>query len=244
MVVLLAIVTVASRAATRDRVGPTVATELVASTEIHSAAEAGDERAVLRLLTAGVDANAQDADHYTPLHLAAGMGHEGVVDAMCKHPGIAVGAVDENGETPLHLAAQLGHRAVAQLLLDAGADINTPSSSGYTPLHMAAEKGHTELIQFLIDRGADVHASTRRQATPLHWAAYNGHAKAFLLLLNHGASLHARDLDGDTPMTLLQGSGDEMMLRELSHWVTQEKLRREVGNPSGRTHEGSFSPYD
>eukprot|EP00966_Prymnesium_polylepis_P315347 7286398-Prymnesium_polylepis.1 len=143
------------------------------------------------------------------------MGHTSMTELLCDR-GAEIDMPDENGETPLHLAAQLGYVAVISLLLARGAAVDLASHSGYAPLHMAAEQGQTEAIRLLIDEGgANPRAVTERRATPLHWAAYHSHAKAFLVLLGRGADLHARDADGETPMSLVQGQGDPIMMREL-----------------------------
>ena len=43
-----------------------------------------------------------------------------------------------------------------QLLIDAGADVNSADSDGITPLIVAAQSGHQQSVQLLIDEGADV----------------------------------------------------------------------------------------
>ena len=112
-----------------------------ASSPLHSAAESGDVAALLSALEMGYDdLSSVDADHYTALHLAAGMGHLDIVKLLLERGAPAV-AVDDNGEQPLHLASHLGRTEIAQLLLDSGADPSAASNSGYTPLHMAAEQG-------------------------------------------------------------------------------------------------------
>ena len=72
-------------------VGPTGST--VAS-PLHVAVEAGDVQSVIDLLAAGENADALDADHYSPLHLAAGLGHSTIARVLCQH-GASVASVDE-----------------------------------------------------------------------------------------------------------------------------------------------------
>ena len=82
-----------------------------------------------------------------------------------------------------------------QILIEAGANINTASHVGWTPLHTAAEKGYTELVkvgiaplvgwslfrtigkQILVDAGADVDVFDQRSRTPFHTAAIAGHVQ-------------------------------------------------------------------
>jgi ankyrin repeat protein len=64
---------------------------------------------------------------------------------------------DEQGFTPLHFAAQEGAAAVAQLLLDQGAEVDAVNSFGNTPLFTAVfnYRGDGSVIELLRERGAD-----------------------------------------------------------------------------------------
>jgi ankyrin repeat protein len=56
------------------------------------------------------------------------------------------------GESPLCVAARHGRRAAADLLLTAGAEVNT---SGHKPLHIALAKGHFDIAARMLDHGAN-----------------------------------------------------------------------------------------
>ncbi len=45
---------------------------------------------------------------------------------------------------------------VAQLLLEAGANVNQANTHKHTPLHLSAQNGHLGLSKLLVDAGADV----------------------------------------------------------------------------------------
>ena len=62
--------------------------------------------------------------------------------------------------TPLHQAARMGYIDLAEVLLDAGTDINaqTQNSNHSTPIHWACRYGKPEMVKFLIRRGANVQA--------------------------------------------------------------------------------------
>ena len=57
------------------------------------------------------------------------------------------------GLTPLTYAARGGHRVTAQILLEAGADVNA-NRGGMTALKMATSRGHTSMVQLLQEAGA------------------------------------------------------------------------------------------
>lgn len=63
----------------------------------------------------------------------------------------AKGAYDK---TPLHLAAEKDHREVADMLVDAGADITSETTWGMTPLEWAATMGSRDVAGRLIAEGA------------------------------------------------------------------------------------------
>jgi ankyrin repeat protein len=65
-----------------------------------------------------------------------------------------VNASDEYLKTPLHWAAQHDHCQIAEILLDAGADLEATTSWGATPFDWAAIMGSTKVADLLLARGA------------------------------------------------------------------------------------------
>jgi RNA polymerase sigma factor (sigma-70 family) len=101
--------------------------------------------------------------------------------------------------TALHRAAHTGNLALAELLLDHGADIDAGTAVGQTPLHAAVLSERPALVELLLARGADPNSTTGRGMTPLHWAVIRGRADLARRLLAAGASPDARDAEGRTP---------------------------------------------
>src|SRR6516225_6441970 len=66
----------------------------------------------------------------SPIHDAARKGDAKKVAALLQSDPKLAGDRDKNGDTPLHVAALHGQVAVAQVLLDAGADVNARNSYG------------------------------------------------------------------------------------------------------------------
>jgi ankyrin repeat protein len=56
---------------------------------------------------------------------------------------------------PLGTAAFVRSVELAELLLDAGADVSRRAEEGFTALHSAAQSGDAALVRLLLDRGAD-----------------------------------------------------------------------------------------
>ncbi len=119
--------------------------------------------------------------------------------------------VAPDGFQPLGLAAFFGHTAAAALLIDAGADVNSPSKNGQKvqPLHSAVAGQHFELAQRLLEHGANVNAVQEGGFTPLHGAADNGQIEMIELLLKQGADLTARTHDGLTALDIARQHGHE-----------------------------------
>ncbi len=76
----------------------------------------------------------------------------------------------DGGNSPLWYAAQGlsgGGVSVAQLLVQAGADVNAKGEFGMTPLHMACSWGHPDMVTFLYEHGADLSAKDDYGRTPV-----------------------------------------------------------------------------
>ena len=76
-----------------------------------------------------------------------------VADLLRRKPEL-VQVSDAYDKTGLHMAAETDQVATAQLLLDAGADIEALTSWGATPLDWAAVMGSTKVGDLLLERGA------------------------------------------------------------------------------------------
>jgi len=77
----------------------------------------------------------------------------------------------EAGLFPLHLAARLNDVALARVLLDYGAELESLHAHTFsTPLKYAVFFGSTEMVRFLVQRGADLENRGGGATTPLDLA--------------------------------------------------------------------------
>ena len=130
------------------------------SDALFDAVNAGDTAQLRRLIDAGADCNARNADGATPLMLAAHSGSLDLVQALIA-AGADVNARDERGWGALMKSAynpdvDRGFAEVTAALIDAGADVEAPITYGVRPLMLAAGYGETAVVETLLRAGADV----------------------------------------------------------------------------------------
>lgn len=81
-----------------------------------------------------------------------------------------VNATNELGQTPVMLAARIGKKDILNLLLKAGATVDTKDISGKTALMFAARRGNKEAVSVLLDYDADVDIEDNDYFTAALWA--------------------------------------------------------------------------
>jgi len=130
-------------------------------------------------------------DHNKAILKAAKSGDADRVRELLAGDASLAHARDKDGSTPLHCAAWRGHAAVAELLLNAGADVNARNQNehyGDTPLHAAAHGNQRAVAELLIGRGADVHAKSCNGRTPLEETTIHDASAVAKMLRLQGAS--------------------------------------------------------
>jgi ankyrin repeat protein len=109
------------------------------------------------------------------------------------------------------------HLPIVELLLQAGAAVDSRSLDGFTPLLNAA-RAEAPVVTALLNAGADPAAQEARLGwRPLDRFAEHANALAVRLLLNAGAEVDARDFSGQTALMDAAEAGSaecvELLLR-------------------------------
>jgi hypothetical protein len=118
----------------------------------------GRDDVVPALLRAGVDIETMDARGYTPLVIASYSGQEATTALLLAEGARPDGPPGATGNSALMGVAFKGYDAIAQALIDAGADVNRRNGVGQTALMTAAMFGQTAIVDMLIAAGAEVEA--------------------------------------------------------------------------------------
>jgi len=152
---------------------------------IASGCDSDDVRVVRFLLDRGANPSALNDWNETALHHASCSGGPVVVRLLLHH-GLEVNArsrigwhsshshssrsrwrrMGSKGWIPLHYAVRFGGEEVVQLLLDHGADVNSPDRFHWTALHWATFRGRLQVVKTLLGRGANPQARTIDGHTP------------------------------------------------------------------------------
>ena len=127
------------------------------------------------LVKAGADVRATDANRNTCLILAACLGHTDIVRYLVSLPEVDLNHQGSNKCTALHFAVHGKHADVVQVLIDAGAVIETKNDEGRSALHVASYSEELPTVKMLVKAGADVRATDANRDTCLILAACLGH---------------------------------------------------------------------
>jgi len=122
-----------------------------ASRLLASATKANFSNIVRSLVEAGANANYQDEQGETALHIAARFGREDCAAALVRCATNVDLEIKEStyGWTPLMLASVDGHLSMVDLLITAGAEVDSVDNSGWSSMEHAALRGNMDIAELL-----------------------------------------------------------------------------------------------
>ncbi|KAL1634149.1 hypothetical protein SLS56_002452 [Neofusicoccum ribis] len=95
-----------------------------------------------------------DRTYHTALHHCASGGSWRMAEVLLKTKRVDINATSEMGRSALFLACMHGNAAVAEVLIEHGANIELPDSSNDTPLQKAVRLGQLAVVDILLNHGA------------------------------------------------------------------------------------------
>ncbi|OBT97930.2 hypothetical protein VE01_03949 [Pseudogymnoascus verrucosus] len=180
---------------------------------VQSAVKRNDKAAARVLLDYGSNPNSvsiggkyKSDDYRMPLQIAVHNGDVEMIRILLRYKANANGTFIDDEETnsdicveyhiprtPLQEASLDGSKEIIDLLLEHGADVNSPptTGSGATALQYAAMQGFLGIAHLLLEHEADVNAAAAETdgRTALEGAAEHGRLDMVQLLLNAGANV-------------------------------------------------------
>ena len=206
--------------------GSLEAMKLLVSSAADAKAESDAGITALHWCTADVAKVRLLLDHGADIHKASRLGRTPLIVAaetygaldtvkLLLQKGADVNAADNIGYTPLIAAAYVDNTAIARLLIEKGASLNSKTSAGQTgtALMGAASNGNLELTRLLLAHNADLNTISADASgtvkngpvafgklTALHFAVASGSAQEVKLLLEAGAPVDPRDIREMTPL--------------------------------------------
>ncbi|XP_068585382.1 ankyrin repeat and SOCS box protein 3 isoform X2 [Cebidichthys violaceus] len=146
------------------------------SCPLYAAVDGGHKEVVELLVSEGAEVDrTHTASCWTCLHQSVYKGHSEIVRILVDVCNLE--ALDDHKISPLFVAAQYGQQECLEILVNAGANVNTQAADLATPLLIASQEGHQACVDFLLDHGADPNRACSHEWPQLaiHAAAEFGH---------------------------------------------------------------------
>ncbi len=168
------------------------------SLELMDAALQDNAHAIDSLVKAGANINYVDEFGDTALCQAALQGHTETLKKLLSY---LTARYSKN--RALILASGAGHSDIIDILLKAGAEVNTYMKNFHTPLFQAIKHNNIKALQRLLATACiDVNQEDHEGIIPILLAAKNGRLAMLKLLVSHGANITIKNAEGRTALDM------------------------------------------
>lgn len=161
------------------------------NTPLHMAIRAEHMHVVKKLLSAGADIDALNAEGGTPVSAAAASASAEILRLLVQRGANVNAAPSMTRGTALHTAARCNRVGAIDVLIEAGADTEM-LHDGRTPLHEAVRYSSCQAVVALLRHGCDKDERDEMGHTPLLSAIRTGSCTVVTALLTAGADVTPR----------------------------------------------------
>ena len=186
------------------------------------------------LLTKGARLSVVSKSKLSILHIAVGSYSIDMVKYAIQH-GCPLDKLDNTEFNPLYYLCDLKEYSneqcenillpLLEVLINAGAEINTKALDSTTPLHHCSQVLNKRVCEFLLIHGADVNAEDFIHRTPMHAAARNRYANVVGSLKKYGGIINVRDKYGYTPLHYASMYDNDVVVKSLLEYGADFSVR-------------------
>ncbi|KAK2731510.1 ankyrin unc44 [Colletotrichum kahawae] len=162
-------------------------------------------KSIERLLEFGADLEARLHNGRTALHVAVSMRSCPLVEFLSDQGAYLDWRVNEH--TALTFTIAMACPDIAEVLVQAGANVDHPSTKGNFPLLAAAAAGDLRTMKHLLSRGARLDAVGGEGYLPIHMAAHKNRVEILHLLFKSDSPIDPLTEHGETPLTIAMHLG-------------------------------------
>jgi ankyrin repeat protein len=177
---------------------------------------------------------------YSALHLAVQYERTDVINLLLAEPNIDVEVRNQGGWPALVMAARYGYIAIAEALLDRGANIEQSDSEldgGGTAILRAIDYNQLAMVQLLYNRGANWDCKDKYNRSLIHGAAVNNRSQILRWLLETQPSfdVNLQDVNGKTALHDAAFLGYDDCITVLLEFHARTDIRDRAGKTPLRT---------
>ncbi|XP_043480600.1 uncharacterized protein LOC122510197 [Leptopilina heterotoma] len=211
---------------------------------LHCAAENGNQQTVEYLIEKGANVYCKDQNGRGILQTAVVYNQWNLVQFLLEQCDDQMKYKNKMGCSLIHKACETDNFAIAEFLLQRGADINEKYKDGSSLLHCATKYADIKLLEFLLKHGADIHAKDNNGKTALQYVSdnidnyssslRNDHdpKKTIELLTSNGADINSLDIKDfyyyPDIVDYIKGKQEQMTAEEISTMENFEDLSEET----------------
>lgn len=203
------------------------------------------------LISRGAKIDIRDNDGRGLLYYPIRFGHINCLNILLHHNNFLIGVSilemkDNAGYTSLHYGVAFNNAPACRILVQYGANPNTPNNKGISPYHLSISKGDKKIIDILSESNIDVNNRLNNGETALHLSCNFDQLSTMESLLKKNADPNLQDYEIEfTPLMYIIYKHSKSLLTSFLKYA--QKLNVNVQDSLGFTclhHVLSFSEHD